>query len=83
MFTARQFAFALGLSAICLANAFADEAAIRKNLAARLPQLPPVDEVSKTPLPGIWEVRMGSEILYTDDTAGFVIEGNIIDLQNK
>jgi len=83
MLTARQFAVALGLSAICLANAFADEATIRKNLAARLPQLPAADEISKTPLPGIWEVRMGSEILYTDDTAGFVIEGNIIDLQKQ
>lgn len=78
----RHFLAALGLSAMCLASvAFADEATIRKNIAARLPQLPPIDEVSKTPLPGIWEVRMGSEILYADDDASFVIEGSIIDLK--
>lgn len=84
MSTGRYFLAALGLSALCFAGSVcADEASIRKNLAARLPQLPPIDEVSKTPLPGIWEVRMGSEILYADDDASFVIEGSIIDLKGQ
>jgi thiol:disulfide interchange protein DsbC len=84
MSIARQLLAALGLSAaVFTSSVFADEAAIRKNLAERLPQLPPVDEVSKTPLPGIWEVRMGSEILYSDSDASFVIEGSIIDLKSQ
>jgi thiol:disulfide interchange protein DsbC len=41
--------------------------AIRKNLPERLPNLPKIDEVSKTPVPGIWEVRLGSEVVYTDE----------------
>src|SRR3954468_5232139 len=73
-----------GLAASCLVtSAFADEAAIRKNLAARLPSLGPIDEVTKTPIAGVWEVRMGNEIIYSDDLGSFVIEGNIIDLQKQ
>jgi thiol:disulfide interchange protein DsbC len=75
---------ALFLGAICWSSlGFANEAVIRKNIAAQLPQLPPIDEVTLTPLPGIWEVRMGSEIFYTDAQANFVIEGNIIDLKKQ
>jgi len=73
-----------GLAASCfVTSAFADEAAIRKNLAARLPSLGPIDEVTKTPITGVWEVRMGNEIIYSDDLGSFVIEGNIIDLQKQ
>lgn len=61
----------------------ADEAAIRKNLTARLPSLAPIDEISKTPLANLWEVRMGSEIIYTDEQGLFVIEGQIVDLQKQ
>jgi thiol:disulfide interchange protein DsbC len=34
--------------------ASANEATIRKNLSERLPNLPPIEEVSKTPFPGVW-----------------------------
>lgn len=59
------------------------EAAIRKNLTTRLPSLAPIDEISKTPLANLWEVRMGSEIIYTDAQGLFVIEGQIVDLQKQ
>ncbi len=73
-----------GLAASCfVTGAFADEAAIRKNLAARLPSLAPIDEVTKTPVNGLWEVRMGNEIIYSDDQGAFVVEGNIVDLQRQ
>ena len=73
-----------GLVASCLVtSAFADEAAIRKNLAIRLPSLAPIDEVTKTPVNGLWEVRMGTEIIYSDEQGSFVVEGNIIDLQKQ
>jgi thiol:disulfide interchange protein DsbC len=61
----------------------ADEAAIRKNLPERLPNLPPIDEVSKTPLAGIYEVRIGSEILYADETGNYVIQGQLIDTKTR
>ena len=63
--------------------AWASEAAIRKNLSDRLPNLPRIDEVTKTAIPGLWEVRMGTELLYTDDQANFIIEGEIIDARTR
>ena len=60
----------------------AQEAQIRKNIAERLPQIKVVDEVTKTPIPGVYELRInGSEIFYTDAQANYLIEGNIIDVR--
>jgi thiol:disulfide interchange protein DsbC len=61
----------------------ADEAEIRKNLAQRLPEFPKIDEVTKTAVPGIWEVRIGNEILYTDADGSHLFEGELIDTKNK
>jgi len=56
--------------------ALAQEAVIRKNLAERLPTLPKIDEISRTPIPGLFEVRFGgTEILYTDATGDHVLAG--------
>ena len=56
--------------------AFAQEAVIRKNLAERLPTLPKIDEVTRTPIPGLFEVRFGgTEIIYTDATGDHVLAG--------
>jgi thiol:disulfide interchange protein DsbC len=65
-------------------GAQAQEAAIRKNLTERLPQLKAIDEVSKTPIPGLYELRVnGADIYYTDAQGNYLIEGNIIDLRAK
>jgi len=62
----------------------AQEAAIRKNLAERLPQLEKIDEVSKTPIEGIFEVRVnGADIYYTDAQANYLIQGNLIDTKQR
>ncbi len=61
-------------------GALADEAAIRKNLAERLPRLPAIEEVTASPVPGLYEIRVnGSEIFYTDAQGNFLIQGNVID----
>lgn len=61
----------------------AQEAEIRKNLAARLPTLPKIDEVNKTPVPGLYEVRIGADVLYTDAKGDHVIQGQIIDTRTR
>ncbi len=61
----------------------ADEAEIRKNLAQRLPEFPKIDEVTKTTVQGLWEVRIGNEILYTDADGSHIFEGELIDTKNK
>lgn len=78
----RRYLLAFGLSTLCLC-ASADEAAIRKNLPVRLPSLASIDEVTKTPIPGVWEVRMGADVIYSDEQGSFVIEGQIFDTQKK
>jgi thiol:disulfide interchange protein DsbC len=74
-----------GLLATLLAlGAGAQEAAIRKNLAERLPQLPAINEVNKTPIPGIYELRVNdNEIYYTDAKGDYLIQGNLIDVRQK
>jgi thiol:disulfide interchange protein DsbC len=64
--------------------AFAQEAAIRKNLAERLTSFAKIDEVSKTPMNGLYEIRInGSEIFYSDAQGNFLIQGNLIDTRGK
>jgi thiol:disulfide interchange protein DsbC len=54
-------------------------ATLRSTLAKRLPNLPPIDEVSRSPVPGLWELRLGSQIIYSDAQGSFVIEGEILE----
>ncbi len=69
---------------LCAGAVFAQEALIRKNLAERLPSLPKIDEVSKTAMPGLYEVRVGgTEVFYTDAEANFFIQGNLIDTKAR
>src|SRR3990167_4885195 len=63
--------------------AVADEAAIRKNLPERLPSFPKIDEVSKTPIPGLYEARLGTDIVYSDATGNPLTQGAIIDTRSK
>ncbi|HTJ03801.1 MAG TPA: DsbC family protein [Caldimonas sp.] len=69
--------------ALALAPAFADEAAIRKNISERVPNFPKIDEVTKTAIPGIYELRIGTDILYTDEEGNYVIEGQLIETKTK
>ncbi|CAN5232662.1 DsbC family protein [soil metagenome] len=73
-----------GLLACTLGAAFAQEAVIRKNLAERLPALSKIDEVSKTPMNGLYEIRVNdSDIFYTDAEGNFLLQGNLIDTKAK
>jgi thiol:disulfide interchange protein DsbC len=73
-----------GLLACTLGSALAQEAVIRKNLAERLPALSNIDEVSKTPMNGLYELRVNdSDIFYTDAEGNFLIQGNLIDTRAK
>ncbi|KQP20638.1 DsbC family protein [Pseudorhodoferax sp. Leaf267] len=55
-------------------------AAIRKNLAERLPQLPPIEEITPAPMAGLYEVRLqGADIVYTDAEGNYLIQGQVFD----
>ena len=76
------------LAAVALATftlaapALADEAAIRKNLSSRYPDVT-IDEVNKTPIPGLYELRLGSEVIYSDAEGNYLVQGNIIDTKSR
>ena len=75
---------AVSLVALSLTAAFAQEAVIRKNLAERLPAFAKIDEVSKTPMSGLYEVRVNeADIFYTDAEGNFLIQGNLIDTKAR
>lgn len=83
----RQALLALS-GAVLLAGALplparAQEAVIRKNLPERLPNLPKIDEVAKTAVPGIWEVRIGADLFYTDDQGSYLFTGELIDTRTR
>lgn len=81
----RSWTTALALTLAALFPAQAQEAQIRKALAERLPQLPKIDEVTRTPIPGLWEVRYGGiELLYSDDKGDFIfVNGSMVDTKTR
>ena len=81
----RNLTAALLLALVAVFPALAQEALIRKNLAERLPQLPKIDEVTRTPVPGLWEVRYGGiELLYSDDKGDFIlVNGSMVDTKTR
>jgi thiol:disulfide interchange protein DsbC len=75
------------LAALALGSALtatAGEAEIRKNLASRIPQFAKIDEITKSPMPGLYEVRInGFEIFYTDEQGNYLLQGNLIDVKAR
>jgi thiol:disulfide interchange protein DsbC len=63
--------------------AVAQEAVIRKNITERLPDFPKIDEVTKTPIPGIYELRIGTDVIYSDEQGNHLIEGHVIDTASR
>ena len=77
----RKTLLCIGLAASL--GVMAQEATIRKNLAERLPQLGKIDEVNRTPMSGLFEARMGTDVLYTDAEGNFLIQGSLIDTKQQ
>ncbi|VVE21697.1 DsbC family protein [Pandoraea terrigena] len=85
---------ALGLAAVCAAtvttlavaqnkaDAALDrvKAAVQKTLGADAP----VKSVARTPIPGLYEVGVGGDIIYVDEKAKYVIiGGNLVDTKTR
>ena len=67
----------------CSMQASAQDATIRKALAERIPQLSGIDEVRPTPMKGLYEVRVGTDVFYTDAQANYLIQGELIDTKAR
>ena len=60
-----------------------DTAAIRKALSERVPQLQQIDEITRTPMPGLFEVRVGTDVFYSDAKGDFLLQGELLDTRAK
>ncbi len=56
---------------------------IRQNVQTRLPQFPKIDEVRPTPMPGLYELRVGKQLLYSDAKGDFLIDGSLLDTRRQ
>ena len=79
----RLMAAALACAAAFSATAHAGETEIRKNLGARFPQFTQIDEVRKTPIGGLYEVRVGNELFYVDEQGDYLVQGEMIDIKGR
>jgi thiol:disulfide interchange protein DsbC len=57
----------------------AEEAALRKVIQPRIGGDATIDSVTKTPYSGLFEVRIGTDIFYTDAQAKYLFVGRVID----
>ncbi|CAM5200073.1 hypothetical protein CDEF62S_03706 [Castellaniella defragrans] len=72
--------FAQEGNAAALAPAQAE--AITKAFEARFPGIH-VDRVRTTPMQGLYEVQVGMDLLYTDASVDYVLQGSLIDAKAK
>lgn len=75
---------AVGLLAGMLATtAWADEATLKKTIEATYPKVK-IQNISKTPYAGLYEVFLDGQIIYTDDSFNFlIVEGRLVDPKNR
>jgi thiol:disulfide interchange protein DsbC len=57
------------------------DATVRKNLETQLGAT--VDSITRLPLAGLYEVRAGEDVFYTDPTGNYILVGNLIDLRTR
>lgn len=55
---------------------------VRKGFEERFPGLG-VTEVSSTPFQGLFEIRIGTDLLYVDEEVNYVLQGSLIDAKSR
>lgn len=68
------------LTLLTISCAYADESQVRERLVKEHPQIGQVDQVNKSPIPGLYEVVTPERIFYTDEQAQYLITGAIWEL---
>ena len=75
----------LGAVAVLLvaSHASANERVIREELPKAFPRITKIDEVVPSPVAGLWAVRMGGQIVYTNADASILVDGQMVDTKTK
>lgn len=59
------------------------EANLKKNLEPRLGEDAKIDSITKTSYGGLYEVRVGGDIIYTDEKGQYLFIGSVVDLKTS
>jgi thiol:disulfide interchange protein DsbC len=78
------------LAVVVCTSAFADgddvpadfAAKLRATLKERVPELK-IEGIHKGPIPGLYELNAGSELLYVNDSGTLIFEGRMIDTKSR
>lgn len=71
------------LAGMLTTTVWADEASLKKTIEATYPKVK-IQNISKTPYAGLYEVFLDGQIIYTDDSFNFlIVEGRLVDPKNK
>lgn len=64
-------------------SALADEASLKKTIEAAYPKIK-IDSIAKTPFPGLYEIYVDGQIMYSDEKFNFLItEGRLVNPKTK
>ncbi len=58
-------------------------ASLRQTLRQQLPGLPAIDSIARSPVEGLWEVRVGAIVFYTDASGRYTLQGELRDLKTQ
>jgi thiol:disulfide interchange protein DsbC len=85
LFKTIHLACAMGAASMLLSFSVAAqgsaEAKIKTEMQKQLGERAKVDGVRTTPVAGLYEVTIGSDIVYTDASARYLIQGEVVDLK--
>ena len=61
----------------------ADPQTIRSTLRQLIPSMPQIDDVAPSPVAGLWQVRIGGTMIYTDASGSLLLEGQLTDMRTR
>jgi thiol:disulfide interchange protein DsbC len=59
--------------------ASAEGSAVQEAIAARLPGIE-AEQVRPTPIPGLWEISVGQQVVYVSEDGRYLVRGEIVDM---
>ena len=66
-----------------IASSQTPQGRIRASLTPKLNNGATIDEIMQSPLPDLFDVRVGRDVMYGDETGIFILQGNLLIRQHK
>ncbi|MDH5612589.1 MAG: DsbC family protein [Gammaproteobacteria bacterium] len=84
MFVSRRFLLLFSLMVVVTPVFSADSGidTLKKALAKNLPKIE-INQISESPIPGLYEVIVGAQVIYMDKSARYMLDGDLVDLSTR